>query len=152
MWVLWKRKMRSRNCEFCQKWTFENVNFVKNEISKCEFSRKNCGFLPQCGTKTESKLCSHCTKTCDRNSCLVTFIQSLKRTYFYLPSIVTKIRHMWIQTFCNFCESNKNSLPILHMKLEKAKLWKNLEVKIALLLMYFLKYWIGRKIAHVEFL
>ena len=39
---------------------------------------------------------------------------TLKRIYFYLPSIVTKIRHKWIQTFCNFCESNKNFLPILY--------------------------------------
>ena len=28
MWVLWK--MRLCKCDFCQKWGFENVNFVKN--------------------------------------------------------------------------------------------------------------------------
>ena len=27
-------------CELCQKWDFQNVNFVKNEISKCEFWEK----------------------------------------------------------------------------------------------------------------
>ena len=61
--------MRFGKCEFCEKWDFENVNFVKNEISKmwiswkirfskCEFREKwgfqnvnfwkNWGFLPQC--------------------------------------------------------------------------------------------------------
>ena len=67
MWILWK--MRLWKCEFCQKWDFENVNFVKNEtlklwilskmrLCKCEFCQKwefqnvnfwtNWGFLPQC--------------------------------------------------------------------------------------------------------
>ena len=32
MWILWT--MRHWNCEFCEKWDFENVNFVKNEILK----------------------------------------------------------------------------------------------------------------------
>ena len=30
IWILWK--MRLWNCEFCEKWDFENVNFMKNEI------------------------------------------------------------------------------------------------------------------------
>ena len=49
MWILWK--MRFSKCEFWQKWDFENVNFVKNEIletwilskmgfSKCESRQK----------------------------------------------------------------------------------------------------------------
>ena len=29
LWILWK--MRLWNCEFCQKWDFEIVNFVKNK-------------------------------------------------------------------------------------------------------------------------
>ena len=33
MWFLWK-------CDFCEKWDFENVNFVTNGISKCEFCEK----------------------------------------------------------------------------------------------------------------
>ena len=52
MWILWK--MRFWKCEFCEKWDFENVNFVKNKtlkmwilckmrFSKCEF----LDFLPQ---------------------------------------------------------------------------------------------------------
>ena len=32
MRILWK--MRFQNCEFCEKWDFRNVNFVKNEISE----------------------------------------------------------------------------------------------------------------------
>ena len=49
MWILWK--MRFWKCEFCPKWGFENVNFVKNETFqlwiflkmrfwKCEFCEK----------------------------------------------------------------------------------------------------------------
>ena len=30
MWILWK--MSFWNCEFCEKWILENVNFVKNEF------------------------------------------------------------------------------------------------------------------------
>ena len=62
--------MRFWKCEFCEKWDFENVNFVENEILKmwilrkirlwnCEFCEKwdfqnvnfsiNWGFLPHCG-------------------------------------------------------------------------------------------------------
>ena len=38
MWILskmrlWKREFFEK-CEFCEKWGFENVNFVKNEASK----------------------------------------------------------------------------------------------------------------------
>ena len=32
MWILWK--MIFWKCEFCEKWDFESVNFVKNEILK----------------------------------------------------------------------------------------------------------------------
>ena len=32
MWILWK--MRFQKCEFCEKWHFTIVNFVKNEVSK----------------------------------------------------------------------------------------------------------------------
>ena len=32
MWILWK--MRLWKCEFCKKWDFENVNFVKNYTLK----------------------------------------------------------------------------------------------------------------------
>ena len=32
MWILWK--MIFQKCEFCEKWYFRNVNFVKNELSK----------------------------------------------------------------------------------------------------------------------
>ena len=32
MWILWK--MRLWKCEFCEKWDFENMNFVKNETLK----------------------------------------------------------------------------------------------------------------------
>ena len=56
MWILWK--MRRWKCEFCEKWDFENVICVKNDILKmwilwkirfwkCEF-RTNGRFLPQC--------------------------------------------------------------------------------------------------------
>ena len=66
MWILWK--MRFWKCEFCEKWDFENVNFVKNVLlklwilwkmwfSECEFCKNwdfqnvnfwiNWGFLPQ---------------------------------------------------------------------------------------------------------
>ena len=49
MWILWKMKLWK--CEFCEKWEFEIVNFVKNEIFKmwilwkirlwnCEFCEK----------------------------------------------------------------------------------------------------------------
>ena len=39
MWIV--RKMRFWNCEFCEKWNFKNVNFVKNEtLKKCEFCEK----------------------------------------------------------------------------------------------------------------
>ena len=49
MWILWK--ISFWKCEFCQKWDFENVNFVKNEtlklwilwkvrLWKCEFCEK----------------------------------------------------------------------------------------------------------------
>ena len=71
--------MRFWKCEFCEKWDFEIVNFVKNEILKlwmlskmrlwnCEFCEiwdfeivnfvknkifwTNWGFLPQCGEET----------------------------------------------------------------------------------------------------
>ena len=39
MWILWKmrlwkcQKMKFWKCEFCKKWDFQNVNFVKSEIS-----------------------------------------------------------------------------------------------------------------------
>ena len=56
MWILWK--LRFQKCEFCEKWDFKNVNFVKNEISerwilyKLDFQCVNfwikCGFSPQC--------------------------------------------------------------------------------------------------------
>ena len=67
MWILWK--MIFSKSEFCEKWEFENVDFVKNEIfqrwilwkiifSKSEFCEKwyfqngnfwiNWGFLLQC--------------------------------------------------------------------------------------------------------
>ena len=32
LWILWK--MIFSECEFCQKWYFQNVNFVKNETFK----------------------------------------------------------------------------------------------------------------------
>ena len=32
IWILWK--MRLWNCEFCEKWDFENVLFVNNETLK----------------------------------------------------------------------------------------------------------------------
>ena len=32
MWILWKIGLWK--CEFCEKWDFENVNLVKNEILK----------------------------------------------------------------------------------------------------------------------
>ena len=35
MWILWK--MRLCKCEFCEKWDFENVNFMKNETLKMWF-------------------------------------------------------------------------------------------------------------------
>ena len=49
MWILWK--MRLWNCELCEEWDFEIVNFVKNEtlkmwilwkmrFSNCEFCQK----------------------------------------------------------------------------------------------------------------
>ena len=38
MRILWK--MRIWNCEFCEKWDFEVVNFLKNENLKCEFCQK----------------------------------------------------------------------------------------------------------------
>ena len=37
-WILWK--MRLWKYEFCEKWDFENVNFVKNEILKTWILRK----------------------------------------------------------------------------------------------------------------
>ena len=36
--ILWK--MRLWKCEFCEKWDFENVNFVKIRFWKCEFWQK----------------------------------------------------------------------------------------------------------------
>ena len=32
MWILWKMKLWK--CDFCENWSFENVNFVKNETLK----------------------------------------------------------------------------------------------------------------------
>ena len=70
-------KMRLWKCEFCEKWDFENVNFVKNQTLKlwillklrfwkCEFCEKwdlqnvnfwiNWGFSPQCGPGLFSKI------------------------------------------------------------------------------------------------
>ena len=56
MWILWQ--MILWKCEFCEKWYFEIVNFVKNEILKLWILRKwyfqnvnfwiNCEFLPHC--------------------------------------------------------------------------------------------------------
>ena len=74
MWIMWK--LRFQKCEFCGKWDFKNVNFVKNEIlerwilrklrlQKGEFCKTwdfqyvhywiNCGFLPQCDRKQTMK-------------------------------------------------------------------------------------------------
>ena len=39
VWILWK--MRFWKCEFWEKWDFESVNFVKNEISKVWIFLKN---------------------------------------------------------------------------------------------------------------
>ena len=38
LWFPWK--IRFSKCEFCQKWEFQNVNFVKNEIIKMWILRK----------------------------------------------------------------------------------------------------------------
>ena len=57
MWIWWK--MRLWKCEFCEKWDFENVNFVIIKISKmwilwkmrfwqCEFLDKLRIFAPVC--------------------------------------------------------------------------------------------------------
>ena len=55
MWILWKTRLW--NSEFCEKWNFKNVNFVKNDILKlwilskmrlwkCEFCEiENCESL-----------------------------------------------------------------------------------------------------------
>ena len=47
MWILWK--LRFQNCEFCEKWDFRYVNFVKNEISEMwileKFGFSMCEFL-----------------------------------------------------------------------------------------------------------
>ena len=39
MWI--SRKIRFWKCEFCEKWDFENVNFVKNVIVKLWIFSKN---------------------------------------------------------------------------------------------------------------
>ena len=53
MWIL--SKMRLWNCEFCQKWDFEIVNFVKNEIFKMWiFFEKMCNFASMCGCRDYS--------------------------------------------------------------------------------------------------
>ena len=55
MWILWKKWLWK--CEFCEKWDFENVNFVKSEIftmwtlwkvrfSQCDFLKKWGFFAP----------------------------------------------------------------------------------------------------------
>ena len=49
MWILWKKRLW--NCEFCEQWDFQNVNFLKNvtlkmwilsilRFWKCEFCEK----------------------------------------------------------------------------------------------------------------
>ena len=49
MWISWK--MILWKCEFCEKWDFEIVNFVKNEIFKLRILWKlwfpNCEFLDE---------------------------------------------------------------------------------------------------------
>ena len=42
IWISWK--MRLWKCEFCGKWDFENVNFVKNEIFEMGFFVTNGNF------------------------------------------------------------------------------------------------------------
>ena len=77
MYILWK--MIFLKCEFCEKWDFRNVNFVKIEISELwilwkmifqngEFCKNwdfqclnfwiKCGLLPQCGLDLEFFGCS----------------------------------------------------------------------------------------------
>ena len=58
--------MRFWNCEFCEKWGFENVNFWIN-----------WGFLPQCGTKSKSYCIS---KASLEHSKAITSIQLLPWT------------------------------------------------------------------------
>ena len=60
MWIFWKMRFWKR--EFCKKWDFVNVNFVKNDIwkmwilwkmrfGKCEFLEKLRIFAPVCTTR-----------------------------------------------------------------------------------------------------
>ena len=44
MWILWK--MRLQKCEFCEKWDFRKVNFVKTGIFNLWIYGKNVDFCP----------------------------------------------------------------------------------------------------------
>ena len=49
LWILWK--MWFQKCEFCQKWYFRKVNFVKkNWDFQCVNFWIKCGFFPQCAS------------------------------------------------------------------------------------------------------
>ena len=42
------KNLMCENCEFCEKWDFRKVNFVKVGISMCDFLDKMWIFAPVC--------------------------------------------------------------------------------------------------------
>ena len=66
MWILWK--MRLWNCEFCEKWDVENVNFVKNEIFKLWIlSKMKLFHWGNCHSIEKSS--AHLMLMCPKNKC-----------------------------------------------------------------------------------
>ena len=72
MWILWK--MRLWNCEFCEKWDFQNVNFWIN-----------WGFLPHCADRSEFSVWwrDSLTMTITMKSSKWKFLQ--KKNYLWFP-------------------------------------------------------------------